>query len=113
MVCSTITAGLLSRASTQPARHRPSAAIPICKPGQLPPAAVAGQPGSAASSGSTGGSRQLPPAQHQQQHGQFAGDASAGFMFDLVVVDEAGQALAPEVLLPLSLARPEVGWMWG
>jgi hypothetical protein len=41
----------------------------------------------------------------QQQQHQPAGSRD---LFDLVVVDEAGQGLGPEVLLPLSLARSKV-----
>jgi len=40
--------------------------------------------------------------QQQQQRGERRD------LFDLVVVDEAGQGVGPEVLLPLSLARSKV-----
>lgn len=86
-MCSTTTAGLLLPQHTSP---RPSAALPIRTPGAPPPAAAA------ASSSDL----------WQQQMTEVL--RSAGDLFDLVVVDESGQGLAPEVLLPLSLAKPQV-----
>jgi hypothetical protein len=46
-----------------------------------------------------------PPQQQQQQQQQLPPLLVPALQFDFVVVDEAGQGLAPEVLLPLSLAK--------
>ncbi|WIA17691.1 hypothetical protein OEZ85_009208 [Tetradesmus obliquus] len=96
VVCSTTTAGLLLP------KPRKSAAIPIRAPGAS--AVPICTPGSAASI--HGSSQAQQPAQQQQQLQPLLVPA---LQFDLVVVDEAGQGLAPEVLLPLSLAKPSDG----
>lgn len=84
MVCSTTTAGLLL---PQPNSSRPSAAVAIRAPGAQAPAAASNT------------------NWWQQQIQSLLGPSG---LFDLVVVDESGQGLAPEVLLPLSLAKPQV-----
>lgn len=84
VVCSTTTAGLLL---PQPNSSRPSAAVAIRAPGAPAPATACNT------------------NWWQQQMQSLLGSSG---LFDLVVVDESGQGLAPEVLLPLSLARPKV-----
>jgi hypothetical protein len=94
VVCSTITAGLLlpkpRKSSAIPIRAPGAAALPIVDPDTDNPVA----------------SSSSWPADAQKQRQQQL--LSAALQFDLVVVDEAGQGLAPEVLLPLSLARAGV-----
>jgi hypothetical protein len=94
VVCSTITAGLLLP------KPRKSSAIPIRAPGAA--AIPIRTPGSAAVQTSSS----WQANQQQQQRQQLL--LPPAVQFDLVVVDEAGQGLAPEVLLPLSLAKPGV-----
>jgi hypothetical protein len=96
VVCSTVTAGLLLP------KPRKSAAIPIRAPGAS--AVLILNPGTGTPVSSSSSSSW--PAQAQQQQQQLL--MSPAVHFDLVVVDEAGQGLAPEVLLPLSLAKAGV-----
>jgi hypothetical protein len=97
VVCSTITAGLLlpkpRKSSAIPIRTPGASAVPIRTPGTASPV----------NSGSWPANQQQQQQQQRQQ--QLLMPA---LQFDLVVVDEAGQGLAPEVLLPLSLAKPAV-----
>jgi hypothetical protein len=110
VVCSTITAGLLLQHATfNTSSARPAAAaIPIVRPG-----APAGSSSSSSSSSNNSSSSAARPP-HSSSGGGGGGDgstsaAAAAAQFDLVVIDEAGQGLAPEVLLPMSLAKPQVG----
>jgi hypothetical protein len=95
VVCSTITAGLLLP------KPRKSSAIPIRAPGAAALPIFDPDTGNPTASSSSSWPADAQKARQQQL-------LSPALQFDLVVVDEAGQGLAPEVLLPLSLAKAGV-----
>jgi hypothetical protein len=96
VVCSTITAGLLLP------KPRNSSAIPIRAPGASALTILNPDTGTPVSNSSSSWPQNAKQQPRQQQL------LSPALQFDLVVVDEAGQGLAPEVLLPLSLAKAGV-----